>query len=144
MRVGIKLLLPGIAGLHTEYLLPFMKNNVAATFDYSHLPEKWFSKSGAGINFGYWKVGANYYFSNSGSGTGFYGGIHYQKLIGSFTDINLGVGGFGGVIGFKTKGRIFFGSEIGISKADIDIIDEGGNNYGFIPNLNISFGVSFL
>jgi hypothetical protein len=144
MRVGIKLLLPGIAGLHTEYVLPIMKNNVAATFDYSNLPGKWFSDSGAGVNFGYWKVGANYYFSNSGSGTGFYGGLHYQKLIGSLSDINLGVGGFGGVLGFKTKGRVFFGAEIGLSKADIDIIAENGKNYGYIPNLNFSFGVAFL
>lgn len=143
LRLGVKLLLPGIGGLHTEYVLPVLKNNIAPTFDYSFLPGKWIDSEYSGQNFKYWKLGANYYFTRSGRGTGFYAGLHYQKLIGNFAGYNLGVGGFGGVIGFKTSGRVFFGSEIGIAKTDLPIILEG-TNFGFIPNLNISFGVAFL
>jgi hypothetical protein len=142
VRIGIRALFPNIVGLHGEYILPVVNDKIGATIDFSTIPGSILSSSSNAAAYSFFSIGGNYYFGSSGEAKGFYGGLRYQNLSGSFGDTNLSVSGFGPVLGIQTGGRVFFGFEVGAMLPTNDFfIDD--TELPVIPNLNITLGFAF-
>ena len=129
LRVGARFLIPNVAGLHVEGILPILQNRVGIALDYSSIPFGGIAKpildfdGDIDANINYLAVGANFYLKNTALARGPYLGVSYLKFsvdteARSTLDLNTTataeVSGVGFKLGTKTgKGAFFFGLELG-------------------------------
>lgn len=133
LRIGAKLGFPNLVGGNLEYVIPLLRNKIAANADYSSINGSWFSSgdqaSAPDLKFSYLEGGINYYIFKLGKGV--YTGINYGNLkfkgseqdVPSDTDENKVGKGFYNFshsavnlkLGAKLGGLFYFRPEVGYS-----------------------------
>lgn len=86
MRIGLKIGLPNLVGLHLEYVTPLLNERLAPSVDVSYIPFSFqdpdsdftYGTGEVNFRFSYIEVGANYYFFKPGRGL--YGNVSYGRL----------------------------------------------------------------
>jgi|GEM_PF-3636060 hypothetical protein len=171
IRLGAKFLLPNIAGVHGEFVLPIAGDRLSLTADYSYLPltalvEQVVDFEGEiDASVKYLSLGTNFYLNNKGRARGAYFGLSYLNL-GAQTkatdadfsskgkvDINALMFRFGTNAG---RGRFLFGFELGaglpLGNLSGTIVTQENGNYEqeyydekipVVPALNFTLGYAF-
>lgn len=170
VRIGVRALVPNIAGLHGEYVLPVAKDRLSAAVDFStisfgNLVTDLLDADGdVKARYQYFSLGANYYLSDNGRAKGPYLGLHYQHM-GAKTSVdadgeaakgNAKLSGMALLFGLTTGGPFLFGFEIGagmpfgsakgtvVSQEDGAYVTEVySEKVPVIPVLNVTLGWAF-
>ena len=130
VRLGVRTLLPNIAGLHAEYALPAVGNRLSVAADFSHISigssaGDLSSDFGVGIRYNYFALGCNFYLGGSGRAKGPYIGAHFQRLVGrtharidadNYEKGKASINGMAFVFGIQTGGHFLFGFEMGAGR----------------------------
>nr|WKN35073.1 hypothetical protein K4G66_22100 [Tunicatimonas sp. TK19036] len=85
MRIGVKIGIPNISGLHLEYVTPALDGKLAPSLDLTYIPLSFqegsdFTDGNGPVDFKFYylELGANYYFFKPGKGL--YGNLSYGRL----------------------------------------------------------------
>lgn len=84
IRIGTKIGLPNLVGLHLEYVTPLLNKRLAPSVDISYIPLRFtdsdftYGTGDVGFRFLYLEAGVNYYFFKPGRGL--YGNLSYGRL----------------------------------------------------------------
>ena len=169
-RIGVKTLIPNLAGGTAEFVLPVAGNRLSIVADYTRLGIPQFASAALDYTedikatLSYLALGPNFYLNNKGRAGGAYLGLRFQQLAAKTAvvsdesysaDAKQSAVAF--LFGVSSAGRFWTGFEIGAGKplgpatgSSVEVVNgqKTRTNYSesiipVIPILNFKFGIAF-